>query len=88
MQLDIPESVNKQLFAAILPIAVEAFRQAAVRESLPFWMKKGEAARYANVDPGILRKYVKQGILRTSMKDGAERISKKAIDDMYEKFEY
>ena len=88
MQLDIPESVTEQLFNAMLPIATKAFEQAAKREALPYWMKKGEAAQYANVDPVTLRGYVKKGLIRTTMKDGAERISKKAIDDFYSQHEY
>lgn len=87
MQLEIPESVTKQFFAEMLPIAVRAFELAAKQQALPFWMKKGEAALYANVDPGTLRSYEKQG-LRTTMKDGAERISKKAIDDFYKEHEF
>ena len=84
MQLDIPDA---KVFNEILPIVVKAFELVAKQQALPFWMKKGEAAIYANVDPGTLRGYMKQG-LKTTMKDGAERISKKAIDDFYRQHEF
>lgn len=88
MQLEIPESVTDQFFKAMLPVAEAAFAEVAKRESLPFWMKKGEAATYANVDATTLRSYIKAGLIRTTMKNGAERISKKAIDDFYSQHEY
>lgn len=88
MHLEIPESVTNQFFKEMLPVAEAAFAEVAKRESLPFWMKKGEAAEYANVDPATLRSYIKTGMIRTTMKDGAERISKKAIDDFYSQHEY
>ncbi|WP_125573138.1 hypothetical protein [Levilactobacillus huananensis] len=59
MKLDIPESVMDQLFMELLPIASKAFKQAAQREGLPFWMKKGEAV-YANIAPITLRNYIKR----------------------------
>lgn len=82
IQFELPEEVMNQVYKKMLQSATQAFELASKRESLPFWMNKGEAAEYANVSPNTLKKFIKDG-LRVSIKGGIERISKKAIDDYY-----
>lgn len=82
IQFDLPEEVMNQVYDKMLQSATQAFTLAAKREALPFWMKKGEAAEYANVSANTLKKFINDG-LKVSIKDGVERISKKAIDDYY-----
>ncbi|NLR31361.1 hypothetical protein [Levilactobacillus tujiorum] len=82
MDLELSEKSLAKLNQLMLVSASEAFKLAAKREALPFWMKKGEAKVYANVDDKTLTKFIKDG-LRVSVKDGVQRISKKSIDDYY-----
>jgi len=77
---------NKRVEGLMLKVAVQAFDQAAVREALPYWMKKKEAVKYANVDGKTLNGFIADG-LTVSIKDGVQRISKKAIDEYYESHE-
>lgn len=82
MNLELSDDSLKQLNRLMVVSATEAFKLAAKREALPFWMKKGEAKVYANVDDKTLAKFIRDG-LRVSVKDGVQRISKKSIDDYY-----
>lgn len=82
MNLELSDDSLKQLNRLMAVSAIEAFKLAAKREALPFWMKKGEAKVYANVDDKTLAKFIRDG-LRVSVKDGVQRISKKSIDDYY-----
>lgn len=82
MNLELSDDSLKQLNQLMVVSATEAFKLAAKREALPFWMKKGEAKVYANVDDKTLAKFIRDG-LRVSVKDGVQRISKKSIDDYY-----
>lgn len=82
MNLELSDDSLKRLNRLMVASASEAFKLAAKREALPFWMKKGEAKVYANVDDKTLTKFIKDG-LRVSVKDGVQRISKKSVDDYY-----
>lgn len=82
MNLELSDNSLEQLNQLMVVSATEAFKLAAKRETLPFWMKKGEAKIYANVDDKTLTKFIKDG-LRVSVKDGVQRISKKSVDDYY-----
>lgn len=82
IQFELPEEVMNQVYKKMLQSATQAYELASKKEALPFWMKKSEAAEYANVSPNTLKKFIKDG-LRVSIKGGIERISKKAIDDYY-----
>lgn len=82
MNLELSDDSLNQLNQLMVASATEAFKLAAKQEALPFWMKKGEAKIYANVDDKTLTKFIKDG-LRVSVKDGVQRISKKSIDDYY-----
>ena len=77
---------TEHIESAMLKVAVQAFNQAAVRESLPYWMKKKEAVQYANVDIKTLNGFIADG-LKVSIKDGVQRISKKAVDEYYKNHE-
>jgi len=76
----------KYIEGVMLKVAVHAFNQASVRESLPYWMKKKEAVQYANVDIKTLNGFIADG-LKVSIKDGVQRISKKAVDEYYKNHE-
>ncbi|BAN07808.1 conserved hypothetical protein [Levilactobacillus brevis KB290] len=82
LAIQLTDDAMKELQDTMIASAAKAFKLAAKQEALPFWMKKGEAKVYANVDDKTLTKFIKDG-LRVSVKDGVQRISKKSVDDYY-----
>ncbi|WP_423348499.1 hypothetical protein [Lactiplantibacillus plantarum] len=86
VSITVPDSAMDPIRQVMMDTALEAFKQVEVRTALPFWMKKEEAATYANVAPKTLSKFIRQG-LKVSIIDGVQRVSKKSIDEFYEQSE-
>lgn len=82
LAIQLTDDAMEELRATMIASALDAFKSASTSVELPFWMKKGEACLYANVDLKTLNKFIKDG-LHVSVMGGVQRISKKAVDDYY-----
>ncbi|MDA5388579.1 helix-turn-helix domain-containing protein [Loigolactobacillus backii] len=87
IQLNLPEETATQLEQLMVESAKKAFDQAATQEALPMWLKLSEAREYANVSNGTLQGFINEG-LKVSIINGVKRISKKSIDEFFEKHTY